>query len=72
MEGVFEAWIGQPVVLHVLSGPFKLKLRGKVLKEQGETLLLRPQWGPDLEISKTEVLAIEEMGVPSPAITLPS
>jgi hypothetical protein len=30
------------------------------LKEHGETLLMRPQCGPDLEISKTKVLAIEE------------
>ena len=60
MGGVFEPWIGQPVVLQVTIGPFKLRLLGKVLKEQQETLLMRPQCGPDLEISKTKVLAIEE------------
>jgi hypothetical protein len=44
----------------VALGQFKLRLLGKVLKEQGETLLMRPQYGPDVEISKTKVLAIEE------------
>lgn len=68
MDGVFEPWIGQPAVLQVTLGQFKLSLRGKVLKEQEETLLLRPEWGPDLEISKTKVLAIEEMHLPSPAV----
>lgn len=64
MGGVFEPWIGQPIVLHVAIGQFKLRLLGKVLKEQGETLLMRPQCGPDLEISKTKVLAIEECAYP--------
>jgi hypothetical protein len=64
MEGVFESWIGQPVVIQVALGRFKLSLRGKVLKDHGETLLMRPQCGPDLEIFKTKVLAIEQMGVP--------
>ena len=65
MEGVFESWIGQPVVLQVTLGGLKLSLRGKVLKEGGETLLMRPQCGPDVQICKTKVLAIEEMGEPS-------
>jgi hypothetical protein len=64
MGGVFEPWIGQPVVLRVALGQFKLRLLGKVLREQGDTLLMRPQCGPDLEISKTKVLAIEERTYP--------
>ena len=60
MQGVFESWIGQPAVLQVTLGWLKLSLRGKVLKESGETLLVRPQCGPDVEIAKTKVLAIEE------------
>lgn len=60
MGSVFEPWIGQQVVLHVALGQFKLRLLGKVLKEEGETLLMRPQCGPDVEISKTKVLAVEE------------
>lgn len=61
MKGVFEPWIGQPVVLQMTLGGFRLSLRGKVLKEQEETLLVRPHCGPDLEVFKMRVLAIEEM-----------
>jgi len=60
MEGVFQSWIGQPVVLQVALGGLKLSLRGKVLKEGAEALQMRPQCGPDVEISKTKILAIEE------------
>lgn len=61
MEGVFEPWIGQSVVLQVILGQYKLSLRGKVLKDQGEKLLMRPECGPDLEIAKMKVLAVEEV-----------
>jgi len=71
MESVFESWIGQPVIVRVAVGPCNWSLRGKVLKEQGETLLMRPQCGPDIEISKSNVLAIEEMSSRSPTIALP-
>jgi hypothetical protein len=60
MAGVFEPWVGQPVVLKVALGPFKVSLVGQVLKEHAETLVMRPQCGPDVEISKTNVLAIED------------
>lgn len=61
MESAFQSWIGHPVVVRVALGHIKLSLRGRVLKEQPETLLMRPQFGPDLEICKTKVLAIEEV-----------
>jgi len=61
MESAFESWIGHPVVVQVALGQMKLSLRGKVLEEQVETLLLRPLLGPDFQICKANVLAIEEM-----------
>ena len=61
MQGAFEFWIGHSVLVQLTLGQIKLSLRGEVLKEQNETLLMRPQFGPDLEICKTKVLAIEEM-----------
>jgi len=70
MEGVFESWIGQPVILQVALGRLKLSFQGEVLRENGETLLMRPQYGPDVEISKTKVLAIEETGVACRVTTL--
>lgn len=63
MEAVFESWIGQPVIMRLAVGYIRLSLRGTVLKEQVESLLLRPENGPDLEINKGTVLAIEEAGV---------
>jgi len=63
MDAVFEPWIGQPVIVRLAVGYIRLSLRGTVLKEQQETLLLRPENGPDLEINKDTVLAIEEARV---------
>lgn len=65
MQGAFEPWIDQPIVLRVALGGLKLSLCGKVLKEDTETLLVRPEFGPDVEISKIKILAIEEIGKPS-------
>ena len=61
MGRVFESWIGQPVTVHLAVGQIRLSLRGTLLQEQKETLLMRLQHGPDLEICKTELLAIEEV-----------
>jgi hypothetical protein len=66
MEGVFESWTGQLVVVQLALGQSKLRLSGQVLKEDEETLLMRPECGPDLRIAKTTVLAIEEMDAPFP------
>jgi hypothetical protein len=38
MDSAFKAWIGQPVVLQVALGDIKVPLRGKLLKEGGETI----------------------------------
>ena len=65
MGRVFESWIGQPVTVHLAIGQIKLSLRGTLLQEQQETLLMRLQHGPDLEIGKTELLAIEEVDASS-------
>jgi len=64
MESVFESWMGQPVVVQLALGHLKLRLSGQVLREDEETLLMRPECGPDLKIAKTTLLAIEEMDVP--------
>jgi hypothetical protein len=63
MEAVFESWIGQPVIMRLAVGYIRVSLRCIVLKEQMETLLLRTENGPDLEINKNTVLAIEEARV---------
>ncbi len=60
MYSAFAAWIGQPVVLQIVLGDIKVPLRGKLLKEGGDTLRVRigDRW--DVDIYKTMVLAVEE------------
>lgn len=62
VESAFERWIGQSVVVQLTLGRIKLSLRGTLLKDQSESLLVRPEAGSDVEIPKTKVLAIEESG----------
>ena len=60
MDSAFEAWIGQPVVLQVALGNIKVPLRGKLLKDGGETVRMRIGDGWDVEIYKAMILAVEE------------
>jgi hypothetical protein len=62
MESAFEPWIGQAVVVQLTLGQIKLSLRGTLLRDQCDTLLVRPEAGSDVEIPKTKVLAIEQSG----------
>src|SRR5215467_14525936 len=61
MRDVFESWIGQEVVVHLGLGPIKMSLRGVLLRDLNEVLLMRPEAGPEIELAKTKVLAIEEV-----------
>jgi len=60
MPSAFATWIGQPVVLQVALGDIRVPLRGKLLKEGGDTLRMRIGEGWDVDIYKTMVLAVEE------------
>jgi hypothetical protein len=60
MKNAFEPWIGQAVVVQLTLGRIKLSLRGTLLMDRSKTLLVRPEAGSDVEIPKTNVLAIEE------------
>jgi hypothetical protein len=62
MKNAFEPWVGQAVLVWVALGQVKLGLRGTLLKDRCETVLVRPEAGADVEIPKTNVLAIEEAG----------
>ncbi|HWW17299.1 MAG TPA: hypothetical protein VNY81_01665 [Candidatus Saccharimonadales bacterium] len=59
-SSAFKPWIGQPVVLQVALGDIKVPLRGKLLKEGGDTVRMRIGEGWDVDIYKTMVLAVEE------------
>ena len=60
MDSAFKAWIGQPVVLQLALGEIKVPLRGKILKEGGETLRMRIGEGWDVDIYKAMILTVEE------------
>lgn len=72
MQSAFESWVGQQVVVQLAVGQIKVSLHGVLLRDQTETLLMRPEAGSDIEIAKTTVLAIEEVGTcPSPLMSHP-
>ena len=60
MENAYATWIGQPVVLQVALGDIKVPLRGKLLKDGGETVRMRIGEGWDVDIYKAMILAVEE------------
>jgi hypothetical protein len=60
MDSAFAAWIGHPVILQVALGDIKVPLRGRLLKDSGETLRMRIGKGWDVDIYKAMVVAVEE------------
>lgn len=60
MDIPFETWIGQPVVLQVALGEIKVPLRGKLLKDCGNTVRMRIGEGWDVDIYKAMIMAIED------------
>jgi hypothetical protein len=63
MEAGYNAWLGHAVVLQVALGDIKVPLRGKLLKEGGETVRMRIGEGWDVDIYKTMIVAVEEDGM---------
>jgi RNase P/RNase MRP subunit p29 len=60
MESVFAQWMGRQIVLQLELGEMKVGLRGTLVKEKNETLLMKTQESCEVEIYKTMVLAVEE------------
>jgi hypothetical protein len=60
MDSAYTTWIGQPVVLQLALGDIRVPLRGKLLKEGGETVRMRIGDGWDVDIYKAMILAVEE------------
>lgn len=60
MDSPYQPWIGQPVVLQVALGDIKVPLRGRLLKDGGETIRMRIGDGWDVDIYKVMILAVEQ------------
>lgn len=63
MQIGYNAWMGQPVVLQVALGDIKVPLRGKLLKEAGDTVRMRIGDGWDVDIYKNMILEVEHDGL---------
>ena len=48
MQSAFESWVGQHVLVRLTLGKTKVSLRGILLKDLMETLLMGPEFGSEL------------------------
>jgi hypothetical protein len=63
MQNGYAMWLGQAVVLKVELGDIQVPLRGKLLKENSETVRMRIGEGWDVDIYKTMIRGVEEDGM---------
>jgi hypothetical protein len=63
MDAAYDTWLGHAVVLQVALGDIKVPLRGKMLRENGETVRMRIGDGWDVDIYKAMIVAVEEDGM---------
>jgi hypothetical protein len=63
MQTGFNVWLGQAVVLQVALGDIRVPLRGRLLKEGGDTVRVRIGEGWDVDIYKNMILGVEEDGL---------
>ncbi len=59
MEGGYAVWMGQPVVLRVVTGNLRVPLRGRLMSETNEVVRLRIADSWDVDIFKSMVVAVE-------------
>jgi hypothetical protein len=63
MQTGFQTFLGQAVVLEVALGDIQVPLRGKLLKESGDTVRMRIGEGWDVDIYKNMIVKVEEDGL---------
>jgi hypothetical protein len=60
MEGGYGLWMGQSVVLRIVTGNLRVPLRGRLLSETHEAVRLRIADSWDVDIFKSMVVAVEQ------------
>ena len=60
MPSVYEAWVGQHVVLQVTNGELRVPLRGIIVGESEDAVRFRVGDGWDVDVFKNRILAVEE------------
>jgi hypothetical protein len=63
MQTGFNIWLGHAVVLQVALGDIQVPLRGRLLKESGDTVRMRIGEGWDVDIYKNMIVRVEEDGL---------
>jgi hypothetical protein len=63
MQTGYNIWLGHSVVLQVALGDIQVPLRGRLLKESGDTVRMRIGDGWDVDIYKNMILKVEEDGL---------
>jgi hypothetical protein len=63
MQTGYNVWVGHAVVLQVALGDIRVPLRGRLLKESGETVRMRIGEGWDVDIYKNMIVNVEEDGL---------
>jgi hypothetical protein len=63
MQTGFNVWLGQAVVLQVALGDIQVPLRGRLLKEGGDTVRMRIGEGWDVDIYKNMIVEVEQDGL---------
>lgn len=59
MVGGYAVWMGQPVILRVVTGNLRVPLRGRLVSETCNVVRLRVADSWDVDIFKSMVVAIE-------------
>jgi hypothetical protein len=59
MEGIYAVWIGQPVILRVVTGGLRVPLRGRLVSETDRSLRLRVSDSWEIDIFKSMVTGVE-------------
>jgi hypothetical protein len=59
MKGGYALWMGQPVILRVVTGNLRVPLRGRLVSETNEVVRFRIADSWDVDIFKSMVVAIE-------------
>ena len=60
MEIEYKALLGPPVILKIVLDDVQVPLRGRLLRESGETIRIRVGEGWDIDVYKTMISAVEE------------
>ena len=59
MEGAYSIWMGQPVILRIVTGGLRVPLRGRLISENAKSVRLRVSDSWEIDIFKSMVTGVE-------------